>query len=225
MLGDPNSWLVRSSLQTVLLKTKWNGCLDMLTMAASHLQRVVSRKHRSTSFRKESSKPGCPCVCSSFMAAWEEQLIIESYCRGKCMTSKSLNAACSWFRLLSLPATVLICSPVLKAKTRILCIYIYILICTYIYHKLDPSLKSNDFTELTYGTIDSSKSKQHQLQGVPGVDLPANMATQRSPISLIWLCATSNMCMIYIYMYIYWIYCTSYRHGIYSQIWVDSPSY
>lgn len=103
--------------------------------------------------------------------------------------------------------------------------YIYILICTYIYHKLDPSLKSNDFTELTYGTIDSSKSKQHQLQGVPGVDLPANMATQRSPISLIWLCATSNMCMIYIYMYIYWIYCTSYRHGIYSQIWVDSPSY
>lgn len=77
---------------------------------------------------------------------------------------------------------------------------IYIFICTYIYHKLDPSLKSNDFTELTYGTIDSSKSKQHQLQGVPGVDLPANMATQRSPISLIWLCATSNMCMIYIYI-------------------------
>ena len=77
--------------------------------------------------------------------------------------------------------------------------YVYILICTstYIYHKLDPSLKSNDFTELTHGTIDSSKSKQHQLQGVPGVDLPANMATQRSPISLIWLCATSNMCMIY----------------------------
>lgn len=184
MLGDPNSWLVRSSLQTVLLKTKWNGCLDMLTMATRHLQRVVSRKYRSTSFRKESSKPGFPCVCSTFMAAWEEHLIIESYCRGKCMASKSLNAACWWFRLLSLPATVLICSPVLKAITRIEYYYVY--------HNWTQSLKW--FTKLTYGTMDSSKMWESLAPISIVNDLPANMATQRSPISLIWLCATINMC-------------------------------
>ena len=98
------------------------------------------------------------------MAAWEEQLIIESYCRGKCMASRSPNAACSWFRLLSLlfTATVLIRSPVLKAKSTINHKLTEI-------HRQDSTHHSNDFTELTYGSIDPSKSKQHQLQAVPGI--------------------------------------------------------